>query len=242
MAQPASRSLKATPLYRQVRDELVRRIAAGEWAAGQALPSEFELAADLGVSQGTVRKALDDMAAERLVVRLQGKGTFVARHDDARILFQFFRLLPDTGEVRFPESRVLGVARRAARSPDAQALGIAVGEPVIAFERVRFLEGTPCILERIVLSDAMFPGLAGRELPNNLYNLYATEFGVAIAGATERLKAMVAGSHEAEHLAVPEGTPLLVVDRIATALDGRIGEWRVSICRTDHWHYQAELR
>lgn len=238
----APRSLKPKPLYRQVRDELVRRIVEGAWAAGQAIPSEFEIAADLGVSQGTVRKALDEMAAERLVVRLQGKGTFVARHDDARILFQFFRLLPDTGEVRFPESRVLGVTARPATRADAQALGIAAGAPVIAFERVRFLDATPCILERIVLSEAMFPGLAERGLPNNLYDLYATAFGVTIAGATERLKAMVAGPHEAEHLAVAPGTPLLVVDRIATALDGRIGEWRVSICRTDHWHYKAELR
>src|SRR3954449_5070932 len=97
------------PLYRQVRDTLVRRIADGVWRPGQLLPSEPELAVDLGVSQGTVRKALDEMAAENLVIRRQGRGTFVARHDDARILFQFFKLLPDSGEKRFPESCVLSV-------------------------------------------------------------------------------------------------------------------------------------
>src|SRR5688500_8333636 len=85
------------PLYRQVKDVLVGRIASGAWRAGDAIPSEFEIAAELATSQGTVRKALDEMTAERLVVRRQGRGTFVARHDDARILFQFFKLVPDEG-------------------------------------------------------------------------------------------------------------------------------------------------
>src|SRR5215217_5897815 len=99
------------PLYRQAKDVLTRRIAEGAWQPGQILPSEFEIAADLGVSQGTVRKALDEMTAENLLVRRQGRGTFVARHDDARILFQFFKLVPDSGERSFPESRVLEVTK-----------------------------------------------------------------------------------------------------------------------------------
>ena len=103
----SDKDLGFRPLYRQVRDLLVRRIADGIWQAGQPLPSESEIALDLGVSQGTVRKALDEMTAENLVVRRQGRGTYVARHDDARILFQFFKLVPDTGERSFPESRML---------------------------------------------------------------------------------------------------------------------------------------
>src|SRR6478672_7519758 len=82
----AQEALGFRPLYRQVRDVLVKRIADGVWQAGQMLPSEPDIAADLGVSPGTVRKALDEMTAENLVVRRQGRGTYVARHDDARIL------------------------------------------------------------------------------------------------------------------------------------------------------------
>src|SRR5919202_6832930 len=89
------------PLYRQVRALLVRRLAEGVWQPGQLLPSEGQLAAELGVSQGTVRKALDALTAERLLVRRQGRGTFVAEHEDGT--FHFFRLVPDAGAPSFPE-------------------------------------------------------------------------------------------------------------------------------------------
>ena len=164
-------TLGAKPLYRQVRDVLVDRIAGGVLQAGQALPSEFEIAADLGVSQGTVRKALDELTAENLLVRRQGRGTYVARHDDARILFQFFKLVPDTGERRFPESRVVNVAVLPADPSISESLGLRQGAPVISIERVRSIAGPACIFERISLPKDLFPGLEAKDLPNNLTNL-----------------------------------------------------------------------
>jgi GntR family transcriptional regulator len=230
------------PLYRQVKDVLVRRIADGVWAAGGALPSEPDIAADLGVSHGTVRKALDELAAENLVVRRQGKGTFVARHDEARILFQYFKLIPDTDERRFPDSRTLGVETRDADAEAARILGLRKGAKVVALERVRSLAAQICIVERIVLPKALFPGIEKRDLPNNLYELYRAEFGVTIARATERLKAVAATRREAKHLDVPVGTALLAIDRTALAIDGAPVEWRVSLCRTDAFHYLSDLR
>ena len=234
------------PLYRQVKDVLVKRIAGGVWAAGGVLPSEADIAADLGVSHGTVRKALDELAAENLVVRRQGKGTYVARHDEERILFQFFKLIPDAGGRRFPDSRILGVE---VRDADAEAFRILdlrrfgkVGGRVVAIERVRTIADRICISERIVLPKALFPGIEKRDLPNNLYELYRAEFGVSIARATERLKAVAATRREAKHLDVPAGTPLLAIDRTALAIDGAPVEWRVSLCRTDTVHYLSDLR
>ena len=241
MAGDEGAALRVKPLYRGVREALVRRIAEGVWQPGQVLPSEFEIAADLGVSQGTVRKALDEMTAERLVVRRQGRGTYVARHDDERILFQFFKLTPDSGDRRFPESRVLGVERLPADARAAERLGVPAGEGLVAIERVRFVGGIAAIVERIVVAEALYPGLAERLLPNNLYELYAAEFGVTIAAATERVKAVAAGAREVERLGLAPGTPLLAIDRIATAIDGRIAEWRVSVCQTDELHYLCEL-
>jgi DNA-binding transcriptional regulator YhcF (GntR family) len=148
MAGDEGAALRVKPLYRGVREALVRRIAEGVWQPGQVLPSEFEIAADLGVSQGTVRKALDEMTAERLVVRRQGRGTYVARHDDERILFQFFKLTPDSGDRRFPESRVLGVERLPADARAAERLGVPAGEGLVAIERVRFVGGIAAIVER----------------------------------------------------------------------------------------------
>ena len=230
------------PLYRQVRDVLVKRIAEGAWAEGGALPSEPDLAADFGVSHGTVRKALDELAAENLVVRRQGKGTYVARHDEERILFQFFKLIPDTGGRRFPDSRILGVEVREADADATRILNLRKGARVVAIERVRMLADKICIFERIVLPKALFPGIEKRDLPNNLYELYRAEFAVTIARATERLKAVAAGRREARHLDVAVGTPLLAVDRTALAIDGAPVEWRVSLCRTDTVHYLSDLR
>jgi GntR family transcriptional regulator len=236
-----TRGLGFRPLYRQVREVLEKRIAEGLWAPGRLLPSEPEIAADLGVSQGTVRKALDEMTARNLLVRRQGRGTFVARHDEARILFQFFKLVADDEERAFPESRVLKVRVEPAGAA-AEPLAIAPSEPVVAIERVRSLKGLDCIAERIVLPRRLFPGLEDRGLPNNLYQLFAADYGVTIARASERLRAVAAGPGEAERLGVPAGTPLLAIDRIAFQLDDRPAEWRVSLCRTDRFHYRADLR
>jgi GntR family transcriptional regulator len=241
LARGPEEGLGFRPLYRQVRDVLVKRIADGVWQAGQLLPSEGEIAADLGVSQGTVRKALDEMTAENLVVRRQGRGTYVAKHDDARILFQFFKLLPDSGERHFPESRVLSMELAADRQA-AEVLGLSARSRVVVVDRVRSVGGELCVLERICLPPALFPGIEKRELPNNLYEVYATEFGVTVARATERLKAVPAGNREAEILSVRLGHPLLRIDRTAYALDGRPAEWRVWLCRTDSTHYLSELK
>ena len=230
------------PLYRQVRELLVRRIADGLWAPGQPIPSEPEIATELGVSQGTVRKALDEMAGENLVVRRQGRGTYVARHDDARILFQFFRIVPDSGAKEFPDSRLIEVAEEEVDEEAGRALALLSGAAVVRLERVRSLAGEVCIAERIVVPAALFPGLAERELPNNLYELYAAHFGIVIGRASEKLRAVAAGAREAELLGVAPGTPLLRVDRTAISIDGKLVEWRVSWCRTERVHYLSDLR
>jgi GntR family transcriptional regulator len=230
------------PLYRQARDVLVKRIVDNFWKPGDALPSESEIAADLGVSQGTVRKALDELETEKFVVRRQGKGTFVARHDDARILFQFFKLIPDTGTGEFPESRILSVEADTADARAAAALDLRRGAQVVSIERLRSLDGRVCIVERILLPRALFPAIEKRDLPNNLYELYRSDFGVTVVRASEKLKAVAAKRREAKHLGVETGAPLLSIDRTAFALDGRPVEWRVSLCRSDTLHYLSDLR
>lgn len=237
-----SEGLGFRPLYRQVKDMLIQRVAVGEWQPQVAIPSEFQLAAEIGVSQGTVRKALDEMAAENILVRRQGRGTFVASHDEARILFQFFKLVPDTGERVFPDSVVLDAQEDVAGEGACAALQIEPGAPVIRIRRLRSLIGRPMILEKITLSEAMFPGLARRALPNNLYGLYAAAFGVKIARAREQLKAVTLTAKKAKRLEVPAGTPALCIDRIAFGLDHRPVEWRVSVCLTDGMHYLSDLR
>ncbi|MGH7051239.1 MAG: GntR family transcriptional regulator [Acetobacteraceae bacterium] len=229
------------PLYAQVRERLIRRLAEGAWPAGAMLPSEPALAAELGVSQGTVRKALDALTAENLLVRRQGRGTFVARHDERRILFQFFRLVPDQGERQFPESRVLAVTTAAAKIRERARLSLPAGARVIRIRRLRLMGGHATIAESIVLPEALFPGLSGRVLPNNLYGFYAEEYGVSIARASERLKAINLSPPDAALLGAAAGTAALLIDRAAIAIDGQPVEWRLSRCLTRHLHYASEL-
>ena len=231
------------PLYRQVRDTLVRRLIEGAWTPGMLIPSEFQLAAELGVSQGTVRKALDSMTADNLLVRRQGRGTFVALPEESRILFQFFRLVADDGERLFPESEVLERASQRANAVERDRLGLAPGARVWRIERVRRLGGRPVIVERIALPQARFERFGDlAEIPNNVYALYSEAFAITIGRASEKLRATAADATVAARLACAEGQALLSVERTAFALDDTPVEYRESLCLTDGFHYRADLR
>jgi len=231
------------PLYRQVHDLLRRRIAEGHWRADDPLPSENRLAAELGVSQGTVRKALDDLARENLVIRRQGRGTFVAAHSLERLMFQFFMLRGDEGEGRLPQSRLLDCRRGLAETSEIGRLALAEGAMVLRIDRLRLLREQPSIVERIVVPDALFPRLGdgGDPVPNTLYDVYQRRFGVTVARALERLKAVAASPEEAGLLGIATGMPLLEIDRLAYDLDGRAVEWRLSRCLTEGVHYASVL-
>lgn len=230
------------PLYAQVKAIFVRRLVDGVWVPGAGLPSEGQLAAEIGVSQGTVRKALDELAAENLLVRRQGRGTFVAEHDERRILFQFFKLVPDDGVARFPDSTVLSVTVEPPDAGEAEALALDAGGSVVRIRRVRSLDGTPLVLETLSLPRHLFGGIETGPVPNNLYSLYAARYGVTVASAREKLKAVALDARQAELLGVPAGTPVLQVDRLALSLDGDPVERRVSLCLTENAHYLSDLR
>lgn len=231
------------PLYRQVKELLLRRIGEQIWAPGALIPSEQQIAAELGVSQGTVRKALDEMTSERLLVRRQGRGTFVARHDEARILFQFFKIVPDAGEPVFPESELRRVENARADENERVVLRLQPGDRVIRIERVRSLAGKPVISEYLSLPAKFFPGLGeGIAVENNLYGLYAAQFGITVAGGQEKVKAVAASPEDARLLGLPVGAPVLAIDRVASGLDGAPVEWRRSFCSTADCAYGSDLR
>lgn len=231
------------PLYAQVRENLVRRLIDGAWQPGQLIPSEIDLAKELGVSQGTIRKALDAMTADNLLIRRQGRGTFVAEPEDGRILFQFFRLIPDSGERAFPASHILKRSRDAANEAERRDLGIAAGGDVIRLERVRTLDGKPAIVETISLSAKRFPGFDDlQDVPNNVYRLYSERWGITIGRASERLKAIACSKADARELGCPQGAPLLEINRLAYDLEGQPVELRLSRCLTDFAHYSSDLR
>jgi GntR family transcriptional regulator len=231
------------PLYIQVKDSLIRRLIDGVWQPGQIIPSETELAREIGVSQGTIRKALDTMTAENLLVRRQGRGTYVAEPAESRILFQYFRIVPDSDEASFPDSRILRWSRAKATAAERKSLALAEQSDVWRIARVRDLGGVPAIAETISLSAARFAGFdALPAIPNNIYRLYSEKWGITIARAREKLKAVAASRADAEALGCAEDTPLLHISRVAFDLEGNPVELRVSRCLTENMHYLSELR
>jgi GntR family transcriptional regulator len=147
------------PLYAQVRERLMRRLVEGAWLPGMLLPSEMELARQLNVSQGTVRKALDSMTADNLLLRRQGRGTYVAEPEESRIMFQFFRLSPDEGTPSFPDSQVLSTGTASPTKTEKEALGLGDADEVIRIERIRSLSGQPILIETITLPSNPVPRL-----------------------------------------------------------------------------------
>lgn len=177
-----------------------------------------------------------------MLVRKQGRGTFVADHDDRQSVFRFFKLRSDGDGAGTPTSRLIAMTEAAASADERERLDLARSARVARIERLRFLNEQGCVVETISVPAALFPGISGMELPNTLYSLYATRFGITVATANECLKAVALGAKEATLLETAEGTPALEIDRIAIDLEERPIEWRLSICLTRHLHYLSVLR
>jgi GntR family transcriptional regulator len=232
------------PLYEQIKILLTQSLVAGEWKPGEAIPSEIELAARFRVSQGTVRKAIDELASEHILLRRQGKGTYVASHNEPSYQYRFLRVTPDSGEKLHPKNLFFGLERGKAAGDVARALGMKPGSAVMGFKRLMSFAGEPRILDDIVFAASQFPGLTLAELEEfhgSVYSFYETVFGVRMIRAEERLRAVAADSFAAAHLKVAPGAPLLCVDRIAFTYGDKPVEWRRGLCRTDGFSYCNEL-
>ncbi|MCQ4160272.1 GntR family transcriptional regulator [Roseomonas sp. GC11] len=243
MPDAPSPRLDARPLYRQVEDILIGRIVGGEWPPGHLLPAEPDLAAELGVSQGTVRKALAGLERRHLIDRRQGRGTTVARHTSETARFTFFRVRDLSGRAVVSRITVLSCTPGEAEEWEAKALGLPAGAPVIRLRRIRQLDGSPRIFERCCLSAAIFPGFAllPGDLPTELYVLFQRSHGVTVARAEEELSAAPADAETAEALGKPVGTPLLMVQRIAYDVADRPVEVRLSMIDTERHRYAVRL-
>lgn len=232
------------PLYKQIRQLLVQSLDQGEWKPGEMIPSELELAARFQVSQGTVRKAVDELAAENLLVRRQGKGTFVATHHEARAQFRFLRLVPDEGEAVPAQSRFLECRRVRAPADIARELELRTGDALVYLRRVLQFAGKPTVLDDIWLPGALFKGLTAERLAEYkgpLYGLFETEFGTRMIRADERLRAVAADADAGEVLQIETGTPLLLVERVSYTYGERPVEVRRGLCLTVGYHYHNTL-
>jgi len=225
---------------------ILTSLRAGEWKPGEVIPSESELAARYRVSQGTVRKAIDELAAENLLLRRQGKGTFVATHSEAQVQFRFLKLVPDSGArgSEGPAQRNIIDCKRMRASADiARALALHSGDAVLQVRRVLSFGAVPVILEDIWLPASPFKGLTSERLANYqgpMYALFETEFNVRMVRAEEKIRAIPASELHMQLLKVELKTPLLSVERTAFTYQDEPMELRQGYYRTDtHYYHNA---
>jgi GntR family transcriptional regulator len=233
-----------SPLYRQIKGLIMQSLETGEWRPGEAIPSEIELAARYKVSQGTVRKAIDELSAEKHLLRRQGKGTFVATHDEARAQFRFLRIMPDEGEQEWPASRLLDCKCARASAEIARLLELKTGDGVVILRRVLNFADEPTVYEQIYLPGTLFKNLSAaifNEYKGSMYKLFETEFGTRMIRAEEKIRAVAADATAAELLRVPRDTPLLCVERVAFSYGEKPVEFRRGYYRTDKHYYRNEL-
>jgi len=224
---------------------IMRSLEQGEWKPGELIPSEVELSQRFGVSQGTVRKAVDELSQDNLLIRRQGKGTFVATHNEAKAHFRFLRLAPEQGgEVDYPESRVLDCKRVRLPADVARQLDLRSSESGYLITRLLAFGGKPTVLDEIWLPGTYFKGLSREMLTDwtgTLYGFFESKFGICMTSASERIRAVAASDAQAEQLGVAQGSPLLFVERLSKAFGGHPVELRRGWYVTSHFHYRAEL-
>jgi len=231
------------PLYLQVKELMYERLRQRVWQPGDLLPSEAQLAAELNVSQGTVRKALDELTAENLLRRSQGRGTFVSEHTAARSMFHFLNIVGTDGTKQIPVSRLLNVERRAASEYELSQLELVPDSEVVSLTRVRMLQEQPAIYETVVVPANLVEGMEQLpdQIPNTLYHFYERQYGFSVTRANEKLRAIVATQVEADVLNIQPGSPLLSVTRLAFSYDNHPVELRMSVCNTENHQYLSEM-
>lgn len=231
-----------TTLYKEVKRRVLRALAAGEWKPGEAIPAEKKLCEIFAVSIGTLRKAIDELVAESILIRHQGRGTFVATHNREQQMFRFFNVISHDGTKSSPQIELIAFGKKKAGNVAAQKLRQPGGK-IHEFTNVLSLQGAPVIVDDITVPEMLFVGLTEdllRHRPNTLYNLYQVRFGISIIRIEECLRAVNADERFAGLLHVEVGAPLLEVRRVAYSYNDQPVEWRISHINTERHEYLAQ--
>lgn len=230
----------SAPLYQEVKQKLLESLRGGEWKAGDIIPAEKRLCERYGVSVGTLRKAVDELAAENILMRHQGRGTFVTSHSPDRYMFGFFHICGKDGRKEYPEVEFVSLALEKADADSARRLGVRTGAKVYRIINRLSLAGKPVIVDDILLPERFFGGLTEshvRDRRTTLYQLYQDSFGVAVLRTEERLQAQGASAGVAGLLGIDAGTPMLHIIRRAMTFRDEVVELRHSYVLTTHHEY-----
>jgi GntR family transcriptional regulator len=229
------------PLYQQLHDALAKRISSEEWKPGAALPNETDLAREVGVSPGTMRKALDLLESEHLVTRRQGRGTFVNDQSSHELALRFTNIRDRHGARLADAVASDSIATGEASDIECGRLGLQPREPVYRIRRVRTSSGRPFIVDETTMPAARFPGLSDRKHRSQRICVLLGQYGVLPGRALEQVSIGAATPAVANVLGLAAGSPILVLDRIVYDLDDDPVEWRMAYCHLVDECYVAEM-
>ena len=241
---PAGSNLNSRPLYKQVKNRITRSLIAGEWQPGAAIPSESRLAAHFQVSVGTIRRAIDELVAEKIVVRQQGRGTFVSTHSEDRQFYYFFHMVSKDGGKEPPAHELLSLQTVKADDASAARLGLKRGERVHRIYNVLKLAGAPVIFDELQIPAASFPDLNADKFgarDGTIYGLYQARYGINVVRISERLSAALPDARVARVLGMRRRDPLLVIKRVAYTYHDQPVELRTSWVNTRTHEYLSDL-
>lgn len=227
-------------LYKSVKRQMLTGLSKGEWKPGEAIPAEKQLSLRFSVSIGTLRKAIDELVAENILIRHQGRGTFVAMHSRDQHMFHFFNVVRHDGQRTLPKISLVQFAKAKAPKEIGERLGIARSAKTFQFTNILALNNTPVQIDEIVLPEALFAGLSEAQLRNRastLYSLYQVVFGLNVIRIEERVRATLASDAHAQLLKIEPGHALLQVHRTAFSYNNQPVEYRVSHINTEHYEY-----
>lgn len=231
-------------LYKIVAKSLLSAIQTGQIKHGDSLASETDLAKSFGVSVGTLRKAVDELVAQQILVRYQGRGTYVATHSRDRFLDQFFQVEARSGLKEFPSVEIIDFEQGRASALEASMLKLDSGDAVFRIRIHLSLQNRKVESDQVCLPAVLFPGLTSqrvRDRSSTFYHLYQTEFGVTVVKAEERLRAILCTEEMSRALSRPVGTPMIELHRIARGINGQAVEYRVSVIDTTQHAYVSHL-
>lgn len=239
-----SNGLAPVPLYKEIKIRIIRNLKSGEWKPGDAIPSEIHLAKYFNVSIGTVRKAVDDLVAEQMLVRRQGRGTFVVTHNEDRTLFYFFHIVGKDGGKELPSVNTLRFKKGRANKEVEEQLKIKRGTYIYRVYNLLKLTGKPLSYDELVVPTTLFPDLNGTVIAERLgtiYGLYQSRYGINVIRTSERLSATASSPRIANMLGIKAGTPVLLIKRVAFTYDNVPVELRTSWVNTQRYDYSNDL-
>jgi GntR family transcriptional regulator len=246
-SEPELEMHASEPLYKQVEKRILQCLAQGEWKPGDQLPTESQLAERFGVAVFTIRAGIRELDAANILIRKQGKGTFVARHNRQRQRYQFSRVFREDGAQIFPDRELVSFDRERATDHAMAILGLQKEDRPTVFHIVCLLtvDGRPASTLDITLPAKMFQGLTARAIregQENLYAVYQDVCGINVIGVQERVYAAAAKGPIARALKIATNSPLLRIERIAYTYDDTPVEFRVRHFDATKYHYRSDER